>query len=169
MIPESSGATPFGIFLLADEYLAAARASLETRQALTYGPTRLLAYHSCELFLKAYMRSHGMLIADLRAFQHDLAAMLAAATEMGLQPKKGMLRAFKVLEENNDYVRVRYSLKTEAVRFHVQNAIELAENVRESVRRALNFDEFGNPKGALWNCSLPEDYPVSSTIIAADV
>jgi hypothetical protein len=88
---------------------------------------------------------------------------------MGLQPKKGMLRAFKVLEENNDYVRVRYSLKTEAVRFHAQNAIALAENARESVRLALNFDEFGNPKGELWNCPLPEDYPVSSTIISADV
>lgn len=169
MIPESSGATPFGIFLLADEYLAAARASLETRQTLTYGPTRLLAYHSCELFLKAYMRSHGMLIADLRALQHDLPAMLAAATNMGFQPRKGMLRAFNVLEENNDYVRVRYSLKTEAVRFHAQNAIALAENARESVRLALNFDEFGNPKGELWNCPLPEDYPVSSTIISVDV
>ncbi|TRB06340.1 hypothetical protein EXN61_14280 [Agrobacterium tumefaciens] len=170
MIPESSGATPFGIFLLADEYLAASRASLvKTRQTLTYGPTRLLAYHSCELFLKTYMRSHGMLIADLRAFQHDLPTMLSAATEMGLQPKKGMLRAFKVLEENNDYVRVRYSLKTDAVRPHAENAITLAEKTRESVRLALNFDEFGNPKGQLWNCPLPADYPVSSPkVIAAD-
>lgn len=31
MIPESSGATPFGIFLLADEYLAASRASFENK------------------------------------------------------------------------------------------------------------------------------------------
>ncbi len=170
MIPESSGATPFGIFLLADEYLAAARASFETRQALTYGPTRLLAYHSCELFLKTYMRSYGMLIADLRAFQHDLPAMLAAAVKMGLQPRKGMLKAFKVLADNNDYVRVRYSLKTDAVRFHAQNAIALAEKARESVRLALNFDEFGNPKGELWNCPLPEDYPVSNAkVIAANV
>lgn len=171
MIPESSGATPFGIFLLADEYLAASRASLvKTRQTLTYGPTRLLAYHSCELFLKAYMRSHGMLIADLRALQHDLPAMLAAATNMGFQPRKGMLRAFNVLAENNDYVRVRYSLKTEAVRFHAQNAIALAEKARENVRLALNFDEFGNPKGELWNCPLPEDYPVSNAkVIAEDV
>lgn len=167
MIPESSSATPFGIFLLADEYLAAARACLQTKQALTYGPTRLLAYHSCELFLKTYMRSHGMLIVDLRAFQHDLPAMLAAATKRGLQPKKGMLRAFEVLEENNDYVRVRYSLKTDAVRSHAQNAIALAENARESVRLALNFDEFGNPKSELWNCPLPADYPVSRTMIIA--
>ncbi len=171
MIPESSGATPFGIFLLADEYLAASRASLvKTRHTLTFGPTRLLAYHSCELFLKAYMRSHGMLIVDLRAFQHDLAAMLATATEMGLQPKKGMLRAFKILEASNDYVRVRYSLKTDAVRTHAENAIALAEKARESVRLALNFDEFGNPRGELWNCPLPADYPVSrTTIISADV
>ncbi|QSZ57548.1 hypothetical protein BTN45_10830 [Rhizobium sp. ZX09] len=168
MIPESSGATPFGIFLLADEYLAASRASLvKTRHALTYGPTRLLAYHSCELFLKTYMRSHGMLIADLRTFQHDLPAMLAAATKMGLRPKKGMLKAFKVLEENNDYVRVRYSLKTDAVRVHAQNAIALAEKARESVRIALNFDEFGNPRGELWNCPLPADHPVSRAMIIA--
>lgn len=167
MIPESSGATPFGIFLLADEYLAASRASFETRQALTYGPTRLMAYHSCELYLKTYMRSHGMLIADLRAFQHDLPAMLAAATKMGLRPKKGMLKAFKALEENNDYVRVRYSLKTDAVRVHAQNAIALAEKARESVRLALNFDEFGNPRGKLWNCPLPADHQVSRAMIIA--
>ncbi|NTE54216.1 hypothetical protein G6M78_03905 [Agrobacterium tumefaciens] len=168
MIPESSGATPFGIFLLADEYLAASRASLvKTRQTLTYGPTRLLAYHSCELFLKTYMRSHGMLIVDLRAFQHDLPAMLAAATKMGLQPENGMLKAFNVLAKNNDYVRVRYSLKTDAVRSHAENAIALAEKARENVRLALNFDEFGNPRGELWNCPLPADYPGSKTVTIA--
>ena len=170
MIPESSGATPFGIFLLADEYLAASRASFETRQALTYGPTRLLAYHSCELFLKTYMRSHGMLIVDLRAFQHDLPAMLAAATKMGLQPENGMVKAFNVLAENNDYVRVRYSLKTDAVRSHAENAIALAEKARENVRLALNYDEFGNPRGELWSGALPADYPVSKAMtIVADV
>lgn len=167
MIPESSGATPFGIFLLADEYLAASRASFETRQALTYGPTRLLAYHSCELFLKTYMRSHGMLIVDLRAFQHDLPAMLAAATKMGLQPGNGMLKAFNVLAENNDYVRVRYLLRTDAVRSHAENAIALAEKARENVRLALNFDEFGNPRGELWKCPLPADYLGSKTVTIA--
>lgn len=159
MIPESSGATPFGIFLLADEYLNGARASFATTRVLTHGPTRLLAYHSCELFLKAFMRSHGSLIPDLRAFQHDLPAMLAAATKMGLTPRKGMLRAFNALEENNDYVRVRYSLNTDAVHTRAQNAITLAEKVRESVRVALNFDEPGNPKGELWGGPIPADYP----------
>lgn len=159
MIPESSGATPFGIFLLADEYLDAARAVFATARAMTHGPARLLAYHSCELFLKAYMRSHGSLIPELRAFQHDLPAMLAAATKMGLQPRKGMLKAFNILGESNDYVRVRYSLNTDAVRARAENAVSLAAKVRESVRVALNFDELGNPKGELWSGPLPADYP----------
>lgn len=159
MIPESTGATPFGIFLLADEYLEAARTSFTSRSALTRGPTRLLAYHSCELFLKTYMRSHGKLIPELRAFQHDLPAMLAEAIKIGLQPKKGMLRAFNALAKDNDYVRVRYSLDTNAVHVRAENAIKLAEKVRESVRAALNFDELGNPNGELWGGPLPADYP----------
>ncbi|HEV7435059.1 MAG TPA: HEPN domain-containing protein [Pseudorhizobium sp.] len=158
MIPESSGATPFGIFLLADEYLHAARMTWVPHGTATYGPTRLLAYHSCELFLKAHLRSHGLLIVSLRAFQHDLPAMLAEAIRMGLQPRKSIIKALSALEENSDYVRVRYSLSTEAAQTRAEQAVNLATKVRESVRLALDFDEFGTPKGELWKAPLPPDY-----------
>ena len=55
MIPESAGATPYGIFQLAEGFRHAAVATMSARM-LTSGPTRLLAYHSCELYLKAYLK-----------------------------------------------------------------------------------------------------------------
>lgn len=161
MILESSGATPFGIFLLADEYLQAAHACLNAspRGRLTQGPARLLAYHACELFLKAHLRSHGCLITELRALNHDLQAMLTKAMERGLKPRRGLVSKLGGIAASNDYVRVRYSLRTEQVEVIASNAVNLAEKIRESVRIALDFDEFGNPKGELWAGPMPKDYP----------
>lgn len=158
MIPESSGATPYGIFLLADEYLRAAKSAVDQR-GLSKGPTRLLAYHACELFLKTYLRSHGSLIAELRAFQHQLPEMASAAMRKGLKPKAGTLRRLKKIDDVNDYVRVRYIVHEDNSETLAGLAVELAERLRECVRLALNFNEFGQPEGRLWAGAMPADYP----------
>jgi hypothetical protein len=157
MIPDSAGATPFGIFLLADEYLEAARASAERRK-LTNGPTRLLSYHAAELFLKAYLRSCGLLVDRLRDMQHDLTVMIGEARALGLPlPKRTMKRA-AVIKARNDYVRVRYTVVEEPGVLPVSQVFEFASDIREAVRMALDFDEFGQPRGRLWKADEPADH-----------
>lgn len=56
MIPEASGATAVGILLLTDAFLKAARGTARTARKVTDGPIRLLLYHSCQLYLKAFLR-----------------------------------------------------------------------------------------------------------------
>ncbi len=59
MIPEAAGATPFGIFLLADDFLKAAHACKAHSRIRSGGPVRLLCFHAIELFLNATFAHRG--------------------------------------------------------------------------------------------------------------
>jgi hypothetical protein len=75
MIPESAGATPYGIFLLADDYLSAANA-VHRDARIGPAPVRLLCFHAAELFLKTYIRSAGTTVDALRGMGHVLGLMV---------------------------------------------------------------------------------------------
>lgn len=157
MIPDSAGATPFGIFLLADDYLRAARAAAVVRSR-SRGPTRLLCYHAAELFLKAFLRSNGLSVESLRNMQHDIPVMIDEARALGfILPRRAVKRAAKA-KERNDYVRVRYMVVEETGALTAQQVLEFASDIREAVRTALDFDELGNPKGRTWMAEEPADY-----------
>jgi len=159
MIAESAGATPFGIFCLADEFLESAKSCAENaRGARTYGPTRLLAYHACELYLKTYLRSHGETINNLRNYGHDLSAMLDACQKHHLSPNKTVINHIGVAARRNDYVRVRYLVVDGKYALRLENVIKLAKSIRECVRLALKFDQFGNPTKNQWHAREPKDY-----------
>ncbi|MEQ1768477.1 MAG: HEPN domain-containing protein [Devosia sp.] len=143
MIPEAEGATPYGIFSLADAYLYAAKDTLANTRKLTGGPTRLLCYHACELYLKAFLRERGEDIPTLRAYGHDLAAMLASAESKGLNPARKAAVAISEAVDRNDYVRVRYMVVEVETDFTVDQVMALAERIRACVRHALGFEEFG--------------------------
>ncbi|BAV53024.1 Uncharacterized protein MLTONO_p0554 (plasmid) [Mesorhizobium loti] len=145
MIPESEGATPFGIFLLADSFLKAARAVDASRRGLTSGPTRLLCYHACELFLKCFLRSAGHDIETLRALGHNLHDMALAATGAGLTLPAKTVRQARTLADKNDYVRVRYMVVEKPGDIRPEVLLAMTESIRESVRLALGMDPFGNP------------------------
>ena len=145
MIPEASGATPVGIFLLADGFLDAARETAQTRRKATDGPTRLLCYHSCELFLKAFLRERGEDIEILRAYGHDLGKMLDSAKAKGLLPSRRVEKAITRVVAQNDYVRVRYMVVETDKDLASGDVLRLAERIRNAVRHALHLDEFGMP------------------------
>jgi hypothetical protein len=111
MIPEAEGATPIGIFLLADEYFEAARVNDRQVRKFSGGRTRLLCYHACELFLKAFLRERGEDIATLRAYGHDLAKMLESAKAKGLLPSKRADVAITRVVDKKDYLRARYMVR----------------------------------------------------------
>ncbi len=145
MTPEAQGATPVGIFLLADGFLDAARDTAKTSRKMTDGPTRLLCYHACELFLKAFLRERGEDIETLRGYGHDLGKMLERAKARGLLPSQQAERAVTRVVAQNDYVRVRYMVVETDKDLPAEDVLRLADRIRKAVRHALNLNEFGMP------------------------
>jgi hypothetical protein len=138
MIPESAGATPYGIFELARSFDDAA-SLVRTQPALllTHGPVRLLYYHACELYLKAYLRRHEWDVDRLRALNHDLSQMLDEAMAAGLKVAPQTVAQVRKLADKNDYVRVRYMVVDDR-RSDIQpeSLARLTADIRESVRPA---------------------------------
>lgn len=112
---------------------------------LTSGPTRLLAYHSCELYLKAYLKEAGEEVDQLRSYGHDLNAMLSAAVERGLVASPQIAAQLKKAVIKNDYVRVRYMVTEEPSDISAEKVIRLVNAVRDSIRHALDYDSLGMP------------------------
>jgi hypothetical protein len=158
MIPESAGATPYGIFILADDYLNAARLVMAAPGRRAAGPNRLLAYHSAELFLKTYMRAAGETIVALREQRHDFVEMVERSQSLGLKvPAMALAHARKVAVKN-DYVRVRYVTRDRSD-ISVESVLRFAETIRSCVIVALDLDEYGTPRGRHWLGDPPSDYP----------
>lgn len=158
MIPESAGATPYGIFLLADKYLYVARFAAH---GPIEGPARLLGYHASELFLKTYLRSAGETIKALRDHGHDLSSMLDRAVALGLTVPPQVTALAAKMRDKNDYVRARYVVTEERADIPVERVMRFADTIRSSVIKALNLDEYGVPLGSHWLGALPTDYPTS--------
>lgn len=161
MVPESVAATPYGIFLLADDYLSAALLAHADPKIGT-GPVRLLSYHAAELFLKTYMRSAGDTVDALRGLGHDLENMARRATALGLKLPAQILAQSRRLSANNDYVLSRYVVVREPTDISDEGALRYCRTIRSSVIRALNMDEQGVPQGEHWLGALPPDYPAGA-------
>lgn len=158
MIPESAGATPHGIFILADDYLNAARLVVAAPGRRAAGPVRLLAYHSAELFLKTYMRSAGETVISLRDQGHDLVAMVDRSSSLGLKLPANVTSHARKMAEKNDYVRVRYVTQDRSD-IPLESVIQFAETIRSCVIVGLDLDEYGAPRGRRWLGDPPSDYP----------
>jgi len=145
--PAGSGATPYGMFQLADSYLAGARAVAEqASRLLTAGPVRLLSYHASELFLKAYLKERGVEPDDLRSYGHDLERLMEVAVSHGLDRAPRTVAQLAKIAKRRDYVRVRYVVVEDREEISADAAIQLAESVRDTVRFALHYDEQGRPE-----------------------
>lgn len=161
MIPESAGATPYGIFLLADDYLSAAMLAFRDPK-IGSGPVRLMSYHSAELFLKTYMRSAGETVEALRALGHDLEKMVIRANGLGLKLPPQILAQSRKLSANNDYVRARYVVVRERSDISDESVLRYCQTIRSGVIKALDMNEQGVPLGKPWLGALPPDYPTGS-------
>jgi HEPN domain-containing protein len=140
MIPESAGATPFGIFMLAKSFdEAAAQVMATPALRFSHGPVRLLLYHACELYLKAYLRRHEWDVSRLRSLNHDLSHMLDEAVSAGLKVAPQTVAQIRNAAAKNDYVRVRYMV-TEDRKSEIspQSLARLTMDIRESVRPACD-------------------------------
>jgi HEPN domain-containing protein len=145
VIPEASGATPVGIFMLANKFLFAAETNANLVGSRSDGPTRLLSYHACELFLKAFLRERGEDIETLRAYGHDLSKMLESAKAKGLLPSHQAEKAITRVVAKNDYVRARYMVTETDDDLSSDEVLRLTRRIRTAVRHALHLTDFGMP------------------------
>jgi len=157
MIPDSAGATPYG---LADSYLTASNVAAASAGVHSKGPGQLLAYHAAELFLKTFMRSAGQTIAQLRAHGHDLLSMVECACGLGLELNQTIIDQARRMEQMNDYVRARYVVVDVRSDIPVESVLRFTATIRLAVIAALDLDDAGVPKGDHRLGALPIDYPV---------
>jgi hypothetical protein len=71
--------------------------------------------------------------------------MAKAAESCGLRLSSSTKEELDLLTARNDYVRVRYMVVDTLDDIKPNAVLALTKNVREAVRLALKYDEFGNP------------------------
>ncbi len=85
---EDDRTTSVGLFHYAHTYASSARelAKLDLEVSHPDSPVRFLYSHAIELYLKAYLRAHGVTVKELRykPYGHDTKALLKKAEEFGL-------------------------------------------------------------------------------------
>src|SRR5687768_4239751 len=69
--------------------------------------SKLLYYHACELYLKAYLRLHKWDVTQLRDL-NDLSRMLDEAISAGLEVAPQTKADLRRAVAKNDYVKTRY-------------------------------------------------------------
>ncbi len=101
------------------------------------GPVRLLYYHACELYLKAYLRLHHWDVDRLRRLNHDLSRMLDEAISAGLKVAPQTVAQIRKAAAKNDYVRARYIVsEDQKPEISPESLARLTADIRESVRSA---------------------------------
>jgi hypothetical protein len=104
-------ATPKQLLRLAAEYRQAAEALLPVgrrKAPLSRWPYRLVAIHSVELFLNAYLLANGISPETVRGLQHNLAERTKLAVKAGLKLKRRTAEHLQALTTTREYLVARY-------------------------------------------------------------
>ncbi len=108
-VPAGSGLTPYGMFLLAQEFQRAGDFLNERRlRRNSDNPIRLLYYQALEGYMRAFLRLRGKQPKEIRAYGHDFGKMLEDCQAAGLSVRPKTAAFVKETFLDSDYVRVRY-------------------------------------------------------------
>lgn len=75
---------------------------------MSTAPMRMLAIHSIELNLSAFLLAHGRTHVELRALGHDLAARVSLASALGLGLRQRTVEHIQVIARDREYLVSRY-------------------------------------------------------------
>jgi hypothetical protein len=101
--------TPLGLFNFAESYREAAdKLAMELARPRFDSPPRYLFYHSIELYLKAFLRSTGLTVREIKDKSHGFCALCAACTERGLSPDDEDRQVIGLINAQGNYIRARY-------------------------------------------------------------
>ena len=108
--------TPIGIFNTAISYWKAADAleGLALKTPRNHAPIRFLYFHALELYLKAYLRTHGYTVKRLEEIGHSFKEMTNHALVSGLSLVEDDIEVLTAIGKSDMVIRARY-IRTGAV------------------------------------------------------
>ena len=133
-------ASPHQVLELADEYRRAAeglRPLIRRGRRLSRAPFTLAAIHAIELYLNAYLRSHGLTSVALRALHHDLAKRTQRARTAGLCLRKKTCEHLFAVSEAREYVIMRYGPEVAGNETHLNRVQATLDEVADKVSKQL--------------------------------
>lgn len=133
-------ASPYEMNRLADFYRDAAHrssGSIQLGDPISAGPMRLLAIHSVELNLSAYLLLKGLSWPSIRKLGHDLSARLECAVGMGLVLRERTLAHIRAMERDREYLVARYGPDCLSTASQMNRLLATLEEVARKVSRAV--------------------------------
>jgi hypothetical protein len=99
-----------GLFNFAEAYRQAGDIlAVEHATVFRFGdPIRYLFCHSIELYLKAFLRQHGLTVGQIRDLSHGFAGLREACSERGLRLDEEDFSALELIAAKDNYIRARY-------------------------------------------------------------
>jgi HEPN domain-containing protein len=102
--------TALGLFNYARSYRASADHLLSAKLGVPHphAPLTFLYYHAIELYLKAYLRSQGHTVAQLRQVSHNIRELSTEVQSRGLVLDDEDKEVLETMVEANNVIRSRY-------------------------------------------------------------
>lgn len=145
---------------LADFYRDAAYRSLGSifvDDPMSAGPTRLLAIHSIELNLSAYLMLRGSSWAEIRKMGHDLTARLERASELGLLLRARTSNHIRAMGRDREYLIARYGPDCLSQTSQVNRLLATLEEVARKVSRTIADAPYVAPRSAFGPVPMSDD------------
>jgi hypothetical protein len=102
--------TSLGFFNFAATYAAAADKlrTCKVRGTHPHSPILFLYYHSIELYLKAFLRSHGCSVAELGRIGHKFGSLRDRSQKHGLALKEKTIQVLDIVAQPGVWIETRY-------------------------------------------------------------
>lgn len=133
-------ASAHDVHRLAEAYRDAAyraAASIQRGDPVTAAPLRLLALHSAELNLSAFLILRGTPQVEVRRLGHDLAARLALAGQAGLELRRRTAAHLEAVGRNREYLVARYGPELLAEASQVNRILATMDEIGGKVAKAF--------------------------------
>jgi hypothetical protein len=137
---EDERTTPIGLFNYAESYRLSAIALNEAQVQVPhrYAPISFLYYHSIELYLKSYLRGHGVTNKELRQRHgHKVGTLSDSAQRLGLDISEDDARILSWMTRTDVAIRFRY-IRTGAYALPSEETFnKVTWNLRQAVGESL--------------------------------
>lgn len=102
--------TPLGLFNYARSYWRSSEQPRGSRPDVSHpdAPILFLFYHAIELYLKAYVRSAGYDLQQLKGISHNISKAWRASQNEGLQLTNDDLELLSLIDSQDNVIRSRY-------------------------------------------------------------
>ena len=133
-------ASPYEMNRLADFYRDAAyrsSGSVLIGDPISASPMRLLAIHSIELNLSAYLLLQGSSWPAIRTMGHDLTARLECAIERGLVLRERTSAHIRAIARDREYLIARYGSDCLSTALQMNRLLATLDEVARKISRAV--------------------------------